>query len=237
MSILILGNGLLGTELHRQSNYDMISKEYDGFDITSLETYNKLLSIEFGAVQWCKYKTIINTIACTDTYSDDRDIHWNVNYKGVSYLVDFCNEWKIKLVHIVSDYIYANSVNNASEDDIPIHNNTWYAYTKLLGDAHVQLKSNNYLILRGTHKPTPFPFENAWHDQIGNFDYVDIIATKILKLIEQNALGIYNVGTDVKSMYDLAMRTKNNVNKITIPENINAPKNVTMNLSKMNKML
>lgn len=237
MSILILGNGLLGTELYRQSNYDMISKEYDGFDITSLETYNKLLSIEFGAVQWCKYKTIINTIACTDTYSDDRDIHWNVNYKGVSYLVDFCNQWKIKLVHIVSDYIYANSVNNASEDDIPIHNNTWYAYTKLLSDAHVQLKCNDYLLIRATHKPTPFPYDNAWCDHYGNFDYVDIISSKILKLIKKNATGVYNVGTETKSMYDLALKTNTSVKKSNVPVHINVPNDVTMNLTKINNIL
>lgn len=237
-NILILGNGLLGSELHRQSGYDIISKQHNNFDITQVDTFNEsLLSVEFGAVIYCKYNIIINTIAHTDTYSNDRDIHWNVNYKGVADLVDFCNKWKIKLVHIVSDYIYANSISNASESDVPVHNNTWYSYTKLLSDAHVQLKCNDYLLIRTTHKPNPFPYDNAWSNQIGNFDYVNVISKKILSLIHNNATGIYNVGTDIKSMYDLAIQTNKNVNKILIPDNINAPKDVTMNLTKMNNVL
>lgn len=236
-SVLILGNGLLGTELYRQSGYDIISKEHTGFDITNLETYYNLLTCEFGAVIYCKYDTIINTIAYTNTYSTHRTQHWDVNYKGVSYLVDFCNKWKLKLVHIVSDYIYTNSDAFASEDDVPVHCNTWYGYTKLLGDAHVQLACHDYLIIRATHKPKPFPFTDAWTDQIGNFDYVDVISKKILDLIDVRAEGIYNVGTDTKSMYELALQTNENVNEILIPDNINAPRDVTMNLTKIQNIL
>jgi dTDP-4-dehydrorhamnose reductase len=233
---LILGDGLLGTELHRQSGFDVMSKKRHGFDITSKDTFHKLLECEFGSIIYCNYDTIINTIACTDTYSSDRDIHWNVNYKGVSYLVDFCNKWKIKLVHIVSDYIYANSITKTSEEDIPVHCNTWYGYTKLLGDAHVQLACDNYLLLRATHKPTPFPYDDAWTDQIGNFDYVDVIANKILHTIALGATGIYNIGTETKSMYELACKTNIHVNKANVPIDTSIPKDVTMNLTKLNTL-
>ena len=29
---------------------------------------------------------------------------------------------------------------SASEEDVPVHNNTWYGYTKLLSDGLVQLR-------------------------------------------------------------------------------------------------
>jgi dTDP-4-dehydrorhamnose reductase len=231
--VLILGNGLLGTELHKQSGYDVICKEHDGFDITRYDTFDLLLEVESKTIKYCKYDIIINTIAHTDTYSTDRDIHWNVNYKGLSDLVEFCNQWRVKLVHIVSDYIYANSNSNASETDVPVHNATWYAYTKLLGDGYVQLKCNDYLLIRTTHKPYPFPFDNAWVDQNGNFDYVNVIADKILQLVKKNTSGIYNVGTETKTMYELASKTNASVNKVIIPDTINAPKDVTMDVSKM----
>ena len=111
--ILILGDGLLGTELIKQTGWDLISRKKDGFDISDISTYNILLSIKFGAVQYCKYDTIVNCIANTDTYSDVRDSHWNVNYKGTSDLIDFCNKWNIKLIHISTDHVYANSRSNA----------------------------------------------------------------------------------------------------------------------------
>tara|TARA_B100001093_G_scaffold498728_1_gene547168 strand:+ start:1042 stop:1752 length:711 start_codon:yes stop_codon:yes gene_type:complete len=232
--ILILGDGLLGKELYKQSGYDIISRKKDKFNIINKSTFHLLTSIKFGAIQYCPYDTIINTIAYTDTYSKDKNQHWDVNYKGVANLVDFCNFWKVKLVHIVTDYIYTNSIENASEQDVPIHGNNWYGYTKLLGDAHVQLKCKNYLLIRSTHKSKPFKYDSAWIDQKGNFDYVDVIGSKILNLINTNQQGIFNVGTELKTMYDLALKTNKKVIPISKP--LKVPSNITMNLDKINSI-
>ena len=62
----------------------------------------------------------------------------------------------------------------------------YFGYTKLLGDAHVQLKSNHYLIIRCGHKTKPFIYDKAFEDVIGNFDYVDKIVELIIKLINDN---------------------------------------------------
>tara|TARA_Y100001973_G_C5176184_1_gene322081 strand:+ start:107 stop:826 length:720 start_codon:yes stop_codon:yes gene_type:complete len=235
MKVLILGDGLLGTELSNQTGWDYISRKKDKFDITDISTYHLLTKVEFGAIQHCPYDVIINTIAYTDTYSDNKKEHWEVNYKGVSNLVEFCNKWKIKLVHIVTDYIYSNSIPNASETDVPVHCNNWYGYTKLLGDAYVQLKSNNYLLLRGTHKEKPFKYKKAWANQKGNFTYVDENVKIISKLIELNKNGIYNIGTSLKSIYDLALETNSNILPIDRPSNV--PGDLSMNINKLNKFL
>jgi dTDP-4-dehydrorhamnose reductase len=234
--VLILGDGLLATELAKQSGYDILSRKKDGFDITDTDTFYKMTEIFHGVAQAMSYDVIINCIAYTDTYSEDKEQHWNVNYKGVSDLVDFCNNWNIKLVHIVTDYIYTNSIENASEEDVPVHCNNWYGYTKLLGDAHVQLKCNDYLLIRSTHKPSPFIHESAWIDQIGNFDYVDVIGSKILNLIDTNQSGIFNVGTYEKSMFELAEKTKPNVKRGNIEKGSSVPYNVTMDLNKENNI-
>jgi len=235
MKVLILGDGLLGTELINQTGWDYVSRKKDKFDITDISTYHLLTKIKFGSIQHCPYDVIINTIAHTDTYSNNKKEHWGVNYKGVSNLVEFCNKWNIKLVHIVTDYIYSNSTSNASETDIPVHCNNWYGYTKLLGDAHVQLKSDNYLLLRGTHKSKPFKHTKAWVNQKGNFTYVDENVKIISKLIKSNKNGIYNIGTDLKSMYDLALETNNNISPVDKPSNV--PSDLSMNINKLNKFL
>ena len=72
MKVLVLGDGLLGSEIIKQTEWDYISRKKDGFDIT-ISSFDCLLN----------YDTIINCIAYTDTYSDDKEKHWNINYKSV----------------------------------------------------------------------------------------------------------------------------------------------------------
>jgi dTDP-4-dehydrorhamnose reductase len=222
MNYVILGNGLLGTELQKQTNWDMLSRKKDRIEATDINTWYKIL---------LSYDVIINCIAFTETYSNDKRKHWDINYKFVSDLVEYCNEYNKKLVHISTDYVYTNSTSFASEEDIPIHGDNWYSYTKLLADAFIELKSNNYLICRGTHKPNPFPYDKAWGDQEGNFDYVNIIASIIIKLINKNCKGIFNTGTEHKTMFLLAEKTKKDVLCVSKPYHV--PRDTTMNLSKL----
>lgn len=210
---LILGNGLLGKEMIIQTGWKYISKKH-GFNITT------------PPFDLPDCDTIINCIGFTDTYSKLRDEHWNVNYKGVKYLIDYCNNKNIKLVHISTGYVYSGSVNNAKETDVPVHNRCWYSYTKLLADALVQLEANDYLLIRCVHKPRPFPYSVAWIDQIGNFDYVDVIVAMIIKLIKNGCSGVYNVGTELKTMHDLAG------DKLPITSQAEIPKNISMNVNK-----
>jgi len=235
--IVVLGNGMLGKEISKQTGWDNISREENGFDITDTKTFNKLLSVEFGAIQYSSYDTIINCVANTNTYLDERDPHWEVNYRGIDNLVEFCNKWKIKLIHVSTDYVYVNAGANQSEKDVPVHQGTWYAYTKLLGDSHVQLKSKDYLIVRGGHKPNPFPYDNAYDDIVGNFDYVDKNASIIIKLVKNNSSGVFNIGTEPKSMYDLAKQTNKNVGKDICGLACSLPKTLLMDISKLKKEL
>ena len=223
--LIVLGDGILGTEFVKQLGCDFISRKKDSFNIKNLSLFTETL---------IQYDTIINCIANTDTYSKDKNSHWETNYVFVNDLIQFCNENKIKLIHISTDYVYTNSVSGASEEDVPVHCDNWYGYTKLLSDGLVQLLSNDYLLIRCSHKPNPFPYEKAWVDQVGNFDYVDIICGKICKLINLDSTGVYNVGTELKSILNLASRT-NSVQPTHSPTN--APKDISMNLNKLNSKL
>lgn len=225
LNVLVLGDGLLGSEIIKQTKWGFLSRKTTGFNIFDLEK-----SIPNNI----KFDVIVNCIANTDTYSTEKKGHWDTNFAFVSDLIKYCNSNLIKLVHISTDYVYTNSIENASENDVPVHCNNWYGYTKLLGDGLVQLEANNYLLIRCTHKPKPFPYDKAWVDQLGNFDYVDVIASKIIKLIRKNATGLYNVGTPKKSMFELASKTKK-VEEILAPEHV--PHNTSMEISKMEEIL
>jgi len=220
---IILGYGLLGKELTKQTSWDNLSKTSNkNFDFKNVDSYKDIIK---------PYKVVVNCIANTDTYSNSKKKHWDINYKAVADLVDICNSNNQKLIHISTDYIYSGSNSNADITDVPVHNKTWYGYSKLLGDAHVQLKSDNYLIIRCGHKTTPFIHDKAFEDVIGNFDYVDKISKLIIKLINDDIKGIQNVGTKLKSMYDLSLETKSDVVKAKCNNKL-MPKNVSMRIKK-----
>ena len=89
---IILGYGILGKELVRQTNWDYVSRSLNKkFDFKNIDSYRNIIS---------DYGTVINCVASTDTYSDNRLEHWNVNYKAVSDLVELCNLNNQKLIHI-----------------------------------------------------------------------------------------------------------------------------------------
>lgn len=228
MKVLILGDGLLGSELVKQTGWDYISRKKDGIDFIDIQTYKHFLS---------DYDEVINCIAYTDTYGENREKHWDINYKAVANLVDICNGYEKKLIHISTDYLYTHSKEEASEEDVPVHCGTWYGYTKLLADGYVQLKSNDYLIVRGTHKKKPFIYDNACVNQIGNFDYADKISDILISLIENDVTGVYNIGTELKSIYDLAKYTKADVTPINKKFNALMPTDVSMNVTKLNNKL
>lgn len=223
---VILGDGLLATELIGQTGWNYLSRKNDGLNFNNLSSVIGLIPNN------CK--TIINCIAYTDTYSDNKSKMLKTNYHSVANLVDYCNAREIKLVHYSTDYVYAGSVDNASEEDIPIPDKTWYAYSKLLADEYIIRHSHDYLIVRGSHRINPFPYENAWQDQIGNFDDVDVLVEQWVQLITNNQTGVWNIGTPAKSVYEYASREKN-VNAMPAPEHF--PKNTTMDLTKLNTFL
>jgi dTDP-4-dehydrorhamnose reductase len=220
--VLVLGDGLLGSELVKQTNWDYASRRKGNLDINELYSLPRT------------YDTIINCIANTDTYSNEKELHWKVNVEFVKQLINYCNHFNIKLIHISTDFVYANSTNDASETDIPVHANNWYSYSKLIADALIELDCENYLICRCGHKPHPFPYDEAWVDYTGNFDYVTVIADLIINLIKNDAEGLYNVGTELKNMYELAIKTKNVISTFK-PDG--APDDISMDVNKIKRCL
>lgn len=225
MAVLVLGDGILATELVKQTGWRFISRKKNNIDFIQPGSYSSLIK---------GYDVIVNCIACTDTYSTDRQKHWDVNYKGVAELVKLCNLYGSKLVQISTDHIYANSESEATEETIPQPIPTWYGHTKMLGDAHVQLAADNYLIVRESHKPYPFPYNEAWSNQYTNGDYVTVIAELLVKLIDKDAVGVYNVGTEIKTWFN---HTKAEFKTRPSSKPEQAPADITMNLNKLKDAL
>jgi dTDP-4-dehydrorhamnose reductase len=226
---LVMGYGRLGKELVAQTKWNYISRDKNNFDFRKIETYSHLLA---------GYNTIINCIANTNTYLDDKKSHVEINFDAVCDLVNYCNLTNKKLIHISTDQVYAGSEKPASETDVPVIARTWYAYSKLLADDYIETYCNKYLIFRTSFKPFPFEYPFAITSQIGNFDYINRIASLMIKLINKTATGIYNVGHSKPwTIYEMALETNLNVISSDKVLHKNMPIDVRMNVNKMERFL
>ena len=222
MKVLILGDGTLGSELKKQTGWDSISRKAGTFVITVINFIKKHYIKD--------YDIIVNCIANTDTYADDYDEHFDVNYLFVAHLSEACRDLNKKLVQISTEYVYANNLNIPTEENNAIPHDSYYALTKLLADEYVKLRNNSYLICRLLHKPNDFNYPEIWNTKTSG-DKVNKIAELVIKLINNNAEGVYNVGTGSKYLSDLVPNCK----IIEPPKHV--PTDTRMNLNKLNTFL
>lgn len=221
MIVLILGDGILAKELNKQTGWPMASRKLTGLDISDYTNIKNTID---------DYAIIINCIAFTDSYSKDKEEHWKVNYEFVSELTKACNSNGSKLVHISTEFVYANNIKPPTEEDIPLPDNTWYAYSKLLADEFIKQVSNDYLICRELHKPNNFDYLEVW-DVKTSGDKVNKIAKLIIELINNDAKGVFNVGTGDKSLSELNPKGK----IVKAPPHV--PVDTRMNIDKLKKFL
>ena len=221
MSIVVLGDGLLGAEIVKQTQWHYISRKKDNIKLEDLTRENTLLA---------NYETIVNCIADTDSYSVVRERVMATNFQFPIKLSNYCQSGNKKLVQISTDFVYANNSGKPTESALPQPDLNWYAYSKLLTDEYIQATNSNYLICRETHKKYPFDYPQVWDIKISG-DTVDKIATLIVALIKKNASGVFNVGTGDKSLSDINPHGQ----VVAPPPNI--PRDTRMDLTKLQKFL
>ena len=159
----------------------------------------------------------------------------DLNIIGTSNITKACAKKNIKLIYFSTNYVYPGTKGNYKEDDqlLPVNN---YAWSKLGGEASVQLYKNS-LILRVCMTEKPFIHKEAFANVKTSFAYHDTIANFLFKILDQK--GIINIGGKAQYIYDFAKKNNKNVNKIYLRKNSNIgmPFDSSMNLSKLNKIL
>ncbi len=150
-----------------------------------------------------EYDLILHMGAYTDVQKAEKEMKkcFDTNVIGTYNLVEAYKD--IPFIYISTEY--ANKPLGV------------YALSKQLGEEVVKTHPN-YLILRTSFKPTPFPFPYAYEDQLTNGDYVDVIAEKLAMIVtnylasERKHLNETRyLGTGRKTMFELAKRTRPDV--------------------------
>ena len=155
----------------------------------------------------------------------------DLNIIGTANVVKVCSDLKIKLIYFSTGYVYEGRIGNYKETDpiLPVNN---YAWSKLGGECAVAMYKNS-LILRITMCEKPFIHQFAFHDIKTNFIFHEEVVKIIPKILDKT--GVLNVGGKIQSVYSFAKKTKKNVKKKSGKKLF--PKNVSMNIQKLNKIM
>lgn len=170
-------------------------------------------------------------------YIHDKDIKKSIdlNIIGTANITKACSLFNIKLIYFSTNYVYPGTKGNYKETDpiLPFNN---YAWSKLGGECSVSLYKNS-LILRLCMTEYPFVHKEAFADSFNSFLYHHDVAKIIFKLL--NVKGILNLGGTAQSIYNFVKKKNLNVKKIFLKDkpNIKMPKNSTINISRLKKLL
>jgi dTDP-4-dehydrorhamnose reductase len=157
-----------------------------------------------------------------------------LNIIGTCNVVIACEKLNIKLIYFSTSYVYPGKKGNYKETDAvyPCNN---YAWSKLGGETAVQMYTNS-LILRVSMTEKPFVHKSAYANMITNFIFHEDIIPILKKVIHKK--GIINIGGPSKTVYAFAKEYNPKIKKKFIGKrNTLMPKNSSMNLSKMRKLI
>jgi dTDP-4-dehydrorhamnose reductase len=190
MKILLTGgSGKLGTELRKLREY--VAPSHGEFDITKKGRITSFLKD-------LQPDLILHAAAYTDVRSPESNPQeaincYRTNVIGTRHLVEVA---ECPILFISSETV--------------LHPYNFYALTKLQAENEVR-KHIEHTIVRTSFRDNPFQYAQAPIDMYTIGDNTDIIAARIDALIGLPPQGTIYVGTGVKSMYQLARRTRPDV--------------------------
>ena len=159
----------------------------------------------------------------------------DLNIIGTANVTKACSTNNVKLLYFSTNYVYPGTKGNYSEKDpvLPVNN---YAWSKLGGEASVQLYKNS-LILRVCMTEKPFVHSKAFANVKTSFMYHEEVTKILFKLL--NKKGIINLGGKSQYIFDFAKKDKKNVKKIFLrkKDNLGMPFDSSLNVNKLKKIL
>lgn len=197
-----------------------------------------------------KPHVIVHAAAYTDVFGaeSNKEKAWAVNVEGTRNIAEAAQHSDAYLIHISTDYVFSGETGNYREDDPLGSVVNYYSLTKLIAEEAAR-KSENLLIIRTSFRPREFAYPRAFADVYTSQDYVDIIAPEIALVIEN--IGeidhwfreknikqcILHIGTERKSVYELAKRRRPDVIEGFKSEaNVVLPDDVSLNTDRWKEL-
>ncbi len=156
IKVLVTGsNGQLGKSIKyvkkKYSSLEFLLTTKKTIDISNYQSILNFVSNQ-------KVDFIINCAAYTSVEKAENDLEKlkNVNVIGVKNLVEISKKYKIKLVHISSDYVFDGLVNHEKKEDCSTNPLNAYGRSKLLAEEIILKSSSESIILRTSWLFSPF---------------------------------------------------------------------------------
>lgn len=226
------GSGLLGSALKKlipKGDFPTSSN----FDLNNFKQMDDYLSHS-------NCKIVIHAAAFTSPPKIDQDPLKAIetNIIGTGNLTKLCMKYKIKLVYICTDYVFKGDKGNYSEEDpvLPVNK---YSWSKLGGECAVRMYDNS-LIIRTSFGPSPFPYEKAFVDQWTSRESAEIIAGKIVDLLDKDITGVVHVGGERKTVFEYAKQLSagREIGRLSRNEvNFSTPVDTSLNCEKYRNLL
>ena len=215
MKILVTGaKGQVGSEIVKRLP-NCIAYDRDELDITDINQIRQKIEQHMPNV-------IINCAAYTavDKAESESDMAFLINKTGPENLAKICEENKIFLMHLSTDYIFDGTKKLPYVETDPANPQSVYGESKWQGEEAVRKYCKNYLILR-----VSWVFGEYGHnfvktmlrlanekselkivsDQVGCPTYAGDIAEVLLKLSQLSKTGTYHYcGKPATNWYDFA---------------------------------
>lgn len=216
LSTLILGaGGQLGRALV-DAFPTAIALPRDEFDLADDAAYS--------SINWSTVGTVINASAYTKVdlaeTEDGRHDSWQANVVGVGKLARVCEDHRVTLVHVSSDYVFDGEFDGEATEETEFGPLGVYGQTKAAGDALVNLVSRHYIVrtswvigdgnnfVRTMERLADNDVNpDVVNDQFGRLTFTDEISRAINHLLAHSSpYGTYNVTNsgDVVSWFDIA---------------------------------
>jgi dTDP-4-dehydrorhamnose reductase len=202
---LIIGAyGQLGKALHAQYP-QATAVDRDSFDMTDWQM--------LSGYDWSKFDVILNAAAYTNVdgaeTAEGRQLAWQINATGPSYLSKIATMHSLTIVHVSSDYVFDGTKVPHTEDEAytPL---SVYGQSKAAGDIAIAVTQKHY-ILRTTwligdgpnfvrtmmNVATKNISPAVVSDQIGRLSFTPTLVSTVDHLLTSRAKsGIYNVTGD-----------------------------------------
>ena len=146
MTTLITGsNGQLGKTIQSivKNNHEFIFTDINSLDITKKE---KIESVVISH----NIKCIINCAAYTDV--DGAEIEKEkadeLNCNAVKNLVEVSETYKLRLIHISTDYVYNGVDKSAISEYECVNPQNYYGVSKLNGEKHIENSISESIVIR-----------------------------------------------------------------------------------------
>lgn len=241
--LLTGGSGTLGTELQKHLdcfapssgilnilNFSRDLMDIGGYD--DIHMFEEQCHRDIEDVD-----TLIHCAAFTDVPGAEIEQRSAVvvNVEGTRNMATWAANIGWRFVYISTDYVYGGIRGNYTEEDKTEPFN-FYGFTKLAGEAFVDLDED--LIIRTSFKPNDLwetKYDKAFVDLYTSADYVDVIAKDIALAVDSDLSGIVNIGTERKSIYELAASRYPGVGKMSIAEvsdKVRLPTDISMNIDR-----